>query len=508
MHAKKTIGLVLTAAWCAALVATAAAALYPDRNEQFMPKPRSLAVDYSRMFPLTDGTRFAVACPKPAETAAGAKFVRDHAANWLGCRPKVAEELADEAFVSPEAYRLKVDERGVAIAAGGFAGVRHAISTLRQAIDPIPGVETFSGWQSPLLAVEDAPALAWRGIHVCWFPECTVQDIERYLRLAAYYKYNYFVLESWGMFVSEKHPGLNWPGSPMTKAEVRRLAGIAKDLGITLIPQYNIFGHASGSRRSGGKHAVIDLDRKYLPLFEPFGWNWCLSNPATKRVVTDVVLEMHEAFGSPPYFHLGCDEALDPTCSLCRATDYRVTVSRFIAHVHDALKARGARSMVWHAIFFDNDAKEWCPSLVKPGREEAGKFMEMQPRDLVMCDYQYGTSVNGEWPSGMILHKKGFPVLMCPWARREGVYEQAKYVREKGLLGLLLTTWHQIPLSALHYFENGARASWEMHDGKPLALLNPHVAAHHMRVVGWDVPNRGYRDTGWWKRQLPFEVTR
>ena len=68
--------------------------------------------------------------------------------------------------------------------------------------------------------------------------------------------------------------------------------------------------------------------------------------------------------------------------------------------------------------------------------------------------------------------------------------------------------WHQIPLSALHYFENGARASWEMHDGKPLALLNPHVAAHHMRVVGWDVPNRGYRDTGWTLHQLPLEVNR
>ncbi len=89
------------ALWSAALVATAAAALYPDRNEQFMPKPRSLAVDYSRMFPLTDGTRFAVACPKPAETAAGAKFVRDHAANWLGCRPNVAEVHARDAEYAP-----------------------------------------------------------------------------------------------------------------------------------------------------------------------------------------------------------------------------------------------------------------------------------------------------------------------------------------------------------------------------------------------------------------------
>ena len=46
-------------------------------------------------------------------------------------------------------------------------------------------------------------------------------------------------------------------------------------------------------------------------------------------------------FGNPRFFHLGCDEAIEPTCSLCRAADYRVTVSSFIAHVHDALKARG-----------------------------------------------------------------------------------------------------------------------------------------------------------------------
>ena len=68
--AAKTAAAVLSAM----VVVTAVATLYPDRNEQFMPKPRSLAVDYSRMFPLTDGTRFAVACPKSEETAAGISF--------------------------------------------------------------------------------------------------------------------------------------------------------------------------------------------------------------------------------------------------------------------------------------------------------------------------------------------------------------------------------------------------------------------------------------------------
>ena len=491
------------------LAVTASAALYPDRKHQFMPKPAEVSADYSTMVRLTDRTKVVVACPTSAVAAAGVEFVRSHAERWLGCSPAISPATAD-GFASSEAYRLKVDGNGIEISAGGVAGVRHAISTLRQSLDPVPGVETFSGWQAPLLTVRDEPALAWRGIHICWFPENTVQDIERYLRFAAYYKYNYFVLESWGMFVSEKHPGLHWPESPMTKAEVRRLAAIARDLGITLIPQVNIFGHASGSRRSGGKHAVIDLDRKHLPLFEPYGWNWCLSNPSARQVVKDIVLEMHAAFGNPPYFHIGCDEATDPTCSLCRAGDYRRIVASFVTEVHDALKSRNCQSMAWHAMFFDSDAKSWCPSLVKPGAKEQGKFMEMIPNDLVLCYYAYDKPKEGTgaWPGAVALQKKGFPTVLCPWEHREGVYGQAKYIRETGLLGLLMTTWHHIPLSATHFFENGARATWEKHDGRPLELLNPHTAAHHLRTVGWDVPNRGYRDTGWWKSQIPAEVTR
>ena len=64
-----------------------------------------------------------------------------------------------------------------------------------------------------------------------------VEQIERAIRLAALLKFNYAILEPWGMYKSEKHPWWSWPKPTMTKGEIRRLVKIGKDLGITLIPQ-------------------------------------------------------------------------------------------------------------------------------------------------------------------------------------------------------------------------------------------------------------------------------
>lgn len=39
--------------------------------------------------------------------------------------------------------------------------------------------------------------------------------------------------------------------------------------------------------------------------------------PHTQRVLRELIAERHEAFGSPAWFHLGCDEANRPPCPLC-----------------------------------------------------------------------------------------------------------------------------------------------------------------------------------------------
>ena len=57
-----------------------------------------------------------------------------------------------------------------------------------------------------------------------------MEQIERAIRLAALLKFNYAILEPWGMYKSEKHPWWSWPKPTMTKGEIRRLVKIGKDL--------------------------------------------------------------------------------------------------------------------------------------------------------------------------------------------------------------------------------------------------------------------------------------
>jgi len=56
------------------------------------------------------------------------------------------------------------------------------------------------------------------GANLCWLPELRPQQIERAIRLAAMFKFNYVVIEPWAVFRSEKHPWISWPDAKMTKA--------------------------------------------------------------------------------------------------------------------------------------------------------------------------------------------------------------------------------------------------------------------------------------------------
>ena len=216
-------------------------------------------------------------------------------------------------------YDLEVTAGEVKITARTLQGVRYALYSLRQMAIPQRGTLQVEGWILPQVTIHDKPSLDFRGIHMCWFHESKPWEIERLIRLAAYYKLNYAVVESWGSFRSDVAPWYGWPDGSMTKKELKRLRKIADDLGITLIPQINVFGHATMSRGGAGKHAALEFNPQYQPLFEPVnGWNWCLSNPETRKLLQDLIVEQLEAYGNPPYFHIGCDEALPPSCPACK----------------------------------------------------------------------------------------------------------------------------------------------------------------------------------------------
>lgn len=104
--------------------------------------PREMSYEAGVAVRIEASTDFAVTCPD----AAAAKWVGDHAEAWFGVR------LAD--------YWL------------------------------------------PALKIRDAPALGFRGIHFCWFPELSAAFMERQIRMAAF----------WRPAVSEDGPDLGLRG--------------------------------------------------------------------------------------------------------------------------------------------------------------------------------------------------------------------------------------------------------------------------------------------------------
>ena len=454
-----------------------------------------------------------VALDCPDKAAVG--WLAAHFAEWYGkAAPKVVAGSGGQKLALPdgnEAYAAAADASGVRIAARSLAGVRWAAYSIRQLAIARRGTFNTEGRILPTFSISDAPHLAFRCVHLCWFPEVRREQLERAIRLAALLKFNYVILEPWGMYRSERHPWWSWPGAKMTKDEVRRLAAVGRGLGVTLIPQIAAFGHAGASRTLTMKHSVLDLHPEYEPLFEPGGWNWCLANPETQRVMRELIVEMLDVFGGPPYIHFGCDEAQPPTCPECRRRPYGELVCEHITRLAAFAKEHGARAMMWHDMLLDRDDPRW-KGYVKCGSKITATLADTLPRDVIICDWQYSygdmKEKRKDWPTMAYFKDKGFSVAGCPWRNYNAMKPMADFLAEIGGFGYIQTTWHHLRgADWVKMYRFGSSAAW----GTPVRGKGYHGStpqfdiefANALRMVGHDMKVTAGRDTGIFEHQVP-----
>ena len=465
-----------------------------------VPPPQSIVVKDEAFYKLADKCRLQVASPLAPET--GAKIVRDFFQACWNVVPELQWSNGGE-NLSPAAYSLKTTQTLCEIATGDADGLRNALKSLRQLAESERGVPTLSHHIVPCVQIDDYPKMEFRGVHLCWFPETAIWEIEKQIRLAAYYKFNYLVLESWGMIKLESHPEFCWDEFAVCKQEIRRLVELGKELGVTLFPQFNLFGHATASRCGTGKHVLLDRHPEYASLFEPDGWTWCVSNPHTRRYLDEIVTELHELFDNPPYFHIGCDEAYNAgSCSIC-GDNYPEKLQAHIEHYHALLATRGTRVMMWHDMLLCRDDPRWDGYIVC-GHSEMGmeNLYAQLPKDIIICDWQYGyPEVDGkapQWPTLLFFKEAGFDVLACPWLERHGTQSLGQCVAQQNLFGLLQTTWHRS--SGSHRMESlflvAAKAAWN-----PAAEWEPIVAHReylnrHIREIAADMKLEDYTQRG------------
>lgn len=480
---------------------------------RLMPPVKSLKIKSDKFFKIADKCKFEVACPEEGAAELVAKMAHDF---WK-VEAKVAKAELKKVPENDEGYSIRVGAAKTSIAAKTLRGVRYALFTLRQLAESERGVGKTAAFILAAVEIDDAPDMAFRGMHVCFFPppESTYAELERQVRLAAYYKYNYVVIETWGSLRFESHPEFSWPGHSITTGELRRIVRLARELGLTPIPQLNIFGHASASRSVTGKHVLLDLHPEFAPLFEPDGWCWCLSNPATRTFLEDLVGELLGIFGNPPFFHLGCDEADGAgTCALCRRADYAELLRDHLLHFGEFLKKHGARPMVWHDMFVRRGDPRWT-GYVANGSDATVAILDALPKDFVICDWRYSLSQkdleSGEpsWATLRHFVDKGFDTLGCPWFNVPNTLAFGKGILKHKAWGMLETTWHY--KRGHHMYEEYAIAAWASWNTRSEAPNDPNAVAHpafnaHVRDVNHDMGVSEFEDFGTYPYQIhgPF----
>ncbi len=467
------------------------------------PPAKSLKIKSEKFYTIADKCKIEVLCK---EDGADTLVVKLAKAYW-SVDAKVTQK--DETKItSDEGYSIKVSASKLVISAKTVQGVRYAMQSLRQLAESERGVLTSVGrFILPCMDIEDEPDMPFRGMHICYFPdpESTYIEIEKQIRMAAYYKFNYVVIELWGTLRYPSHPEYCWDEKAIEAGELKRLVRIAKELGVTAVPQLNIFGHASAARCITGKHALLERHPEYAPLFEPSGWCWCLSNPETRKYLTDLTNDLLDIFDNPPFFHFGCDEAVGAnSCALCRRADYVALLKDHLSYFGELVRARGARPMLWHDMFIERDDERWSGYYAN-GTKETAAVLKALPKDFVMCDWHYSlTQEEAEkgqagMPTVRYFMELGLDVVVSPWYDTRNTIELGKGVKRISGFGLLETLWHRKHGNFFYqeYFF-AALAAWnpesEAINAKGATCLESFDA--HIQAVNRDMGLTEYTDLG------------
>jgi hypothetical protein len=364
-------------------------------------------------------------------------------------------------------YAITVTESGVSVIAKDGGGLADGIKTLVQLICPENLAEGGESFYISAAEAHDAPAIPFRAVHFCVFPDTKLYNIEKAIHLAGFFKMTHVILEFWGTFRYECEPALSWKDRSFSKAELKPLVALANSYGMEVIPMANQFGHASQSRSCYGRHVLLNRNPRLSRLFEPDGWTWCLSDPDTYRLLAAMREELIDFCGDGRYFHLGFDEAYSfATCDRCRKRVPHELLAEFLNRLTEDVCSTGRRPIVWHDQFLRRSDFGEGPIVANGDNRNTAAALDLLDRRIVMADWQYDYR-DGFNATTALLMEKGFDTVVCPWDNRENIRSLAADAKKLGAYGILLTTWDRLP-AWLRDASFAAGCVWEEGTGYPV----------------------------------------
>lgn len=376
--------------------------------------------------------------------------------------------VVDEAQV-PEiedyAYAIEVSEDGIAIRANNKQDLIYGFLTLLNYVEPICLEEGKEQFRINCMSIKDKPAIQNRMIHLCVFPETSGEFIQKFIKICGTLKYNYLILEFWGMLQFDCLKELGWRNA-FTKEQVREFVWLANELGIEIIPMFNHWGHASCSRVVSGKHVVLDQNPRLAPLFCSYGWVWNIEKDDVRKLMKEIRRELIELCGNGKYFHIGCDEAYGYENMSEHEMDVLID---YLKEITDDLDSCGRRPIMWgdmllHERHNESSSNQLFGSCTSDIMEQ--KILSQLDRRIIVGDWQYEAK---QCPieTALFIKEQGFDVICCPWDRTDdNIQASIDTVKQYQLFGIMHTTWHTLKRGMPQVFLN-ATLSW--------CQKNPHM---------------------------------
>jgi hypothetical protein len=379
---------------------------------------------------------------------------------------------------APEGYVLRVEDAGVRIEGSDFRGTLYGVSSFVQLVHPW-GKKSVAAWKG---TIRDWPSSKIRWVHLYMPGREQMPFARRYMRdFLLRYKFNGIVLEVGGGMRLESHPEISvgWRrtvaewyahgetigklkegiplgagdrfaaschfgvggGAYIDKDDVARLAALAEDYGLEIVPEIQGLSHAyyiASARRDLAE--VPDM---------PWPDSYCPSNPESYRVLFEVMDEYIDVL-RPKRVHIGHDEwRAGAFCPRCRGKDPGQLYAEDVLRIRAHLAGKGIETWMWGDHFVDGHnrfGKSWSEGTAvryeKPDTASARDRVAAGAKDLHILNW------SGDEGDRTFL-KLGWPFIV---GNLEGSAEKdwPARVAQSGLLGGEVSSW-----GALEEFQLG-----------------------------------------------------
>lgn len=349
-----------------------------------------------------------------------------------------------------EGYVLQVTPENIQIVSTTHTGIFYGIQTLKQLITANSRDNNI-----PCLVIYDKPDFpvrAWQD-DISRGPIPSMGMLKQQIRNMSAYKLNYFTLYTEHTFKLDKHPGIA-PADGITKQELRELADYARKHHVTLIGNYQSFGHMEETLSHPDYKHLAENDHIISPALEE-----------SYDFLRDVYSEIVPVYDGQ-FFNINCDETFGLGEGKSKAMVEELGIDGvYLYHIkrlNDLLQPYGKSILMWGDIAANHP-----------------RIVQELPKDITVIAWAYHAAKSFD-SSITPITATGLDFWVAPgvscWRNVYPSLNTAKinifnFIRDgykHGASGILNTTWDD---DGFNLFQNnwhglswGAEISWNTPD--------------------------------------------